>query len=110
MLIAYELNGAPLSERHGAPARLVTPVVVLAGVLSNIAADAGYLVLVPLGAVVFYGTAVVLIAVVLRTRVVVFPLAVIASGSLIIILSTFGGGGQGKDSSAGILAIKTVRK
>lgn len=36
-----------------APARLVTPVVVLTGVLSNIAADAGYLVLVPLGAIVF---------------------------------------------------------
>src|SRR5210317_555227 len=39
-----------------APAHLVTPVVVLAGVLSNVAADAGYLVLVPLGAVIFYGT------------------------------------------------------
>ena len=39
----------------GAPAHLITPTVVLAGVLSNIAADAGYLVLVPLGAVVFYG-------------------------------------------------------
>ncbi len=38
-----------------APPRLVTPVVVLAGVLSNIAADAGYLVLVPLGAIVFLG-------------------------------------------------------
>jgi aminobenzoyl-glutamate transport protein len=38
-----------------APRRLVTPVVVLAGVLSNIAADAGYLVLVPLGAIVFLG-------------------------------------------------------
>ena len=38
-----------------APPRLVTPVVVLAGVLSNVAADAGYLVLVPLGAIVFLG-------------------------------------------------------
>jgi aminobenzoyl-glutamate transport protein len=38
-----------------APRALVTPVVVLAGVLSNIAADAGYLVLVPLGAIVFLG-------------------------------------------------------
>ncbi len=37
------------------PERLLTPVVVLAGLLSNIAADAGYLVLVPLGAIVFYG-------------------------------------------------------
>jgi len=40
----------------GAPPRLITPVIVLAGVLSSIASDAGYLVLVPLGAVVFYGT------------------------------------------------------
>ena len=39
----------------GAPRALITPVVVLAGVLSSIATDAGYLVLVPLGAVVFYG-------------------------------------------------------
>ncbi|MFV0437477.1 MAG: AbgT family transporter [Desulfopila sp.] len=38
-----------------APPRLITPVVVFAGVMSNIAADAGYLVLVPLGAVVYYG-------------------------------------------------------
>ncbi len=37
------------------PERLLNPAVVLAGVLSNIAADAGYLVLVPLGAIVFYG-------------------------------------------------------
>jgi aminobenzoyl-glutamate transport protein len=39
----------------GAPRALITPVIVLAGVLSSIASDAGYLVLVPLGAVVFYG-------------------------------------------------------
>ncbi len=37
------------------PAKLITPAVVFAGVMSSIAADAGYLVLVPLGAVVFYG-------------------------------------------------------
>lgn len=36
-----------------APARYLTPVVVLAGVLSNIATDAGYVVLVPLGALMF---------------------------------------------------------
>lgn len=35
------------------PKRFITVVVVLAGVLSSIASDAGYVVLVPLGAVVF---------------------------------------------------------
>lgn len=35
------------------PKRLITVVVVLAGVLSSIASDAGYVVLVPLGAIVF---------------------------------------------------------
>ena len=39
----------------GAPRKMITPVIVMAGVLSSIASDAGYLVLVPLGAVVFYG-------------------------------------------------------
>lgn len=37
------------------PAGLVTPTVVLAGVMANIAADAGYFVLVPLGPIVFWG-------------------------------------------------------
>lgn len=36
-----------------APARLISPVVVFAGVMSNLASDAGYVVLVPLGAVIF---------------------------------------------------------
>jgi len=36
-----------------APARFASPMVVLAGVLSNLAADAGYVILVPLAAVVF---------------------------------------------------------
>ena len=36
-----------------APARLITIIVVFAGVMSNIASDAGYVVLVPLGALVF---------------------------------------------------------
>ncbi|WP_289500841.1 AbgT family transporter [Gloeocapsopsis sp. IPPAS B-1203] len=36
-----------------APARLISPTVVFAGVMSNIASDAGYVVLVPLGAIVF---------------------------------------------------------
>lgn len=35
------------------PKRFITAVVVLMGVMSNIAADAGYIVLVPLGAIVF---------------------------------------------------------
>ena len=36
-----------------APGRFICPVVVFAGVVGNIAADAGYVVLVPLGAVIF---------------------------------------------------------
>ena len=35
------------------PKRLITLVVVFAGVMSSIASDAGYVVLIPLGAVVF---------------------------------------------------------
>ncbi|MFI3230010.1 MAG: AbgT family transporter [bacterium] len=35
------------------PASLITPVVVFLGVMSNVASDAGYVVLVPIGAVVF---------------------------------------------------------
>jgi len=35
------------------PKRLITAVVVFAGVMSNVASDAGYVVLVPLGAIVF---------------------------------------------------------
>ena len=35
------------------PAKLVTPMVVFLGVMSNIASDAGYVVLVPLGALIF---------------------------------------------------------
>ena len=35
------------------PAKLVTPMVVFLGVMSNIANDAGYVVLVPLGALIF---------------------------------------------------------
>ena len=37
----------------GTPKKLITAVVVLMGVMSNIASDAGYVVLVPLGAIVF---------------------------------------------------------
>ncbi|GLI56387.1 aminobenzoyl-glutamate transporter [Propionigenium maris DSM 9537] len=39
----------------GVPAALVTPVVIFAGVMSNVAADAGYVVLIPLGAIIFMG-------------------------------------------------------
>ncbi|WP_017413444.1 AbgT family transporter [Clostridium tunisiense] len=35
------------------PGKLVTPMVVLLGVMSNIASDAGYVVLVPLGGLIF---------------------------------------------------------
>ena len=35
------------------PKRLITVVVVFAGIMSNVASDAGYVVLVPLGAIVF---------------------------------------------------------
>ena len=37
----------------GAPTKLVTAVVVFAGVMSSMASDAGYVVLVPLGAIIF---------------------------------------------------------
>ncbi|MBW2736202.1 MAG: AbgT family transporter [Deltaproteobacteria bacterium] len=38
---------------HAAPRRLLTFVIVLAGVLSNMASDVGYVLLVPLGASIF---------------------------------------------------------
>ncbi|WP_249870072.1 AbgT family transporter [Oceanobacillus saliphilus] len=38
-----------------APRKLVTPIVVLMGILSNAAASVGYVVLVPLGAIIFLG-------------------------------------------------------
>jgi aminobenzoyl-glutamate transport protein len=37
------------------PSKLICPVVVFAGIMANIAADAGLVVLVPLGAVIFLG-------------------------------------------------------
>ncbi|WP_294664434.1 AbgT family transporter, partial [uncultured Fusobacterium sp.] len=37
----------------GTPRRAITAIVVFAGVMSNVASDAGYVVLVPLGAVIF---------------------------------------------------------
>jgi aminobenzoyl-glutamate transport protein len=36
-----------------APRKLITPVIVFAGVMSNVGADVGYVLLVPLGAVIF---------------------------------------------------------
>lgn len=36
-----------------APPKLITVIVVLAGIMSNIASDAGYVVLIPLGAMIF---------------------------------------------------------
>ena len=38
---------------HSAPRRLLTFVIVLAGVMSNMASDVGYVLLVPLGAIIF---------------------------------------------------------
>lgn len=38
-----------------APKKLVTPIVILMGVLSSVAASVGYVVLVPLGAIIFLG-------------------------------------------------------
>ena len=37
----------------GAPERYITAVLVFAGIMSNLALDAGYVVLVPLGAIIF---------------------------------------------------------
>lgn len=48
------LIGAMLKKMVlGAPSKLITAVVVFAGVMSSMAADAGYVVLVPLGAIIF---------------------------------------------------------
>jgi aminobenzoyl-glutamate transport protein len=38
---------------HAAPRRLLTFVIVFAGVMSNMASDVGYVLLVPLGAIIF---------------------------------------------------------
>lgn len=39
---------------YGAPKRLVTLVIVFAGIISNTASELGYVVLIPLGAVIFH--------------------------------------------------------
>jgi aminobenzoyl-glutamate transport protein len=38
---------------HSAPRRLLTFVIVLSGVLSNMASDVGYVLLIPMGAIIF---------------------------------------------------------
>jgi aminobenzoyl-glutamate transport protein len=40
---------------HSVPPSLMTATIVLAGMLSSLAVDAGYVVLIPLGAVIFHG-------------------------------------------------------
>jgi len=64
-IVLVAMLGIGLAERGGfigaclksfiarTPRRWIAPALVLAGVLANVAADAGYVVLVPLGAVVF---------------------------------------------------------
>jgi aminobenzoyl-glutamate transport protein len=39
----------------GAPPRLITGAVVLAGIVSGLAVEAGYVILIPLGAMIFHG-------------------------------------------------------
>ncbi len=40
---------------EGAPDSLITATIVFAGIMSSLAVDAGYVVVIPLGAVIFYG-------------------------------------------------------
>jgi aminobenzoyl-glutamate transport protein len=66
-LVLLVMLGIGVAERSGllgtalkafvraVPAGLITPAIVFAGLLSNLAVDAGYVVLIPLGALVFYG-------------------------------------------------------
>ncbi len=66
-LVLVAMLGIGVAERSGLivaalrgfigwiPQRWATGAVVFAGILSSIAADAGYVVLIPLGAVLFYG-------------------------------------------------------
>ncbi|WP_027108284.1 AbgT family transporter [Lacticigenium naphthae] len=50
------LIGSALKKMvHKVPTSLLTYVIVFAGIISNIASDAGYVVVVPLGAIVFAG-------------------------------------------------------
>ncbi|MGO1580239.1 MAG: AbgT family transporter [Peptoniphilaceae bacterium] len=49
------INSALKKLINSVPKGLLTAVIVFAGILSNIASDAGYVVVVPLGAIVFAG-------------------------------------------------------
>lgn len=65
--VLVSMLGIGIAERSGlieatlkslvqvTPKRLITMIVVFAGVVSNVAGELGYVVLVPLGAVIFYG-------------------------------------------------------
>ncbi|WP_042271644.1 AbgT family transporter [[Clostridium] dakarense] len=48
------LSMAMKSIVHATPMKLVTPVVIFLGVMSNVASDAGYVVLIPLAALMYY--------------------------------------------------------
>jgi len=66
-LVLVVMLGIGVAERSGliaaalkafvssVPSKLITFSIVTAGMLSSIAADAGYVVLIPLGAAIFYG-------------------------------------------------------
>lgn len=49
------INASLKKLLSGVNARFLTAVVVFAGIMSNIASDAGYVVVIPLGAIVFAG-------------------------------------------------------
>src|SRR5690625_8015418 len=65
-MVLVVMLGIGLADRSGrlttslnrfverAPSSLITAAIVFAGVMSSLAADAGYVVLVPLGALLFY--------------------------------------------------------
>ena len=64
-MVLVAILGVGLAEQSGlinallksavkiTPAKLITPTVVFLGVISNIASDAGYVILIPLGAMIF---------------------------------------------------------
>ncbi len=64
-MVLVAMLGVGVAERSGlinallkaavkvTPARLITPMVIFLGVMSNIASDAGYVILIPLGAMIF---------------------------------------------------------
>ena len=48
------INSAIRSLLNVTPARLLTPMVILVGIVSHSAVDAGYVLVIPLGGVIFY--------------------------------------------------------